>query len=135
PAEIAPKPTRDLPIPYAGPYEDHADGDRFRLCRVRASGTSAEMAPQMPGTRADAAFELLFRTLAAPNRAKDGGTSKRRRYPRERGQPESRARRACQWRTTLPEQCRADAVSKRRNRGSAGRCCPPRFGVHVRGAS
>ena len=45
-AEIEPKATGDLPIPYAGPYEDHADGDRFRLCRVRASGTSAEMAPR-----------------------------------------------------------------------------------------
>ena len=45
-AEIEPKPTGDLPIPYAGPYEERADGDRFRLCRVRASGTSAEMAPR-----------------------------------------------------------------------------------------
>ena len=41
-----PEPTGDLPIPYAGPYEERADGDRFRLCRVRASGTSAEMAPR-----------------------------------------------------------------------------------------
>ena len=87
------------------------------------------------GNQGGRRFRTLFRALAAPNGAKDGETSKRRRYPRERGQPEPRARRACQWRTTLPEQCRADAVSKRRNRGSARRCRPPRFGVHVRGAN
>ena len=66
----------------------------------------------------------LFRTLAAPKCAKDGGTGKRRRYPRERGQPEPRARRACQWRTTLPEQCRGDAVSKRK-KSRQRRALPP----------
>ena len=66
------------------------------------------------GNQGGRRFRTLFRALAAPNGAKDGETSKRRRYPRERGQPEPRARRACQWRTTLPEQCRGDAVSKRK---------------------
>ena len=55
-------------------------------------------------------FELLWRQ----NAPKTAERAKRRRYPRERGQPEPRARRACQWRTTLPEQCRGDAVSKRK---------------------
>jgi hypothetical protein len=66
------------------------------------------------GNQGGRRFELLFRTLAAPNGAKDGGTSKRRRYPRGRRQPEPRALRACQWRISLPVKCRADAVSKRK---------------------
>ena len=65
-------------------------------------------------------FELLWRQ----NAPKTAERAKRRRYPRERGQPEPRARRACQWRTTLPEQCRADAVSKRK-KSRQRRALPP----------
>ena len=80
--------------------------------------------PRNDGSQGGRRFRTLFRTLAAPKRAEDGGTSKRRRYPRGRGQPEPRARRACQWRTTLPEQCRADAVSKRK-KSRQRRALPP----------
>src|SRR5271170_5261425 len=53
PAPIPPNPTGDLPIPLAHPYEGCADGKRFRLCRVRASGKSAKIGSQgkMTGAR------------------------------------------------------------------------------------
>jgi len=53
PAPIPPNPTGDLPIPLAQPYEGCADGKRFRLCRVRASGKSAKIGSQgkMTGAR------------------------------------------------------------------------------------
>ena len=108
-----PEPTGDLPIPYAGPYEERADGDRFRLCRVRASGTSAEMAPRNrePG-----------RTPLRTPVSNSCGAKWRQRRRNEQATPiPSRKKTAGASRVTrvpvadiATGKCRADAVSKRK---------------------
>ncbi len=128
--------TGGLPIPHPGPYEGCADGERFRLCRVRASGTSAAMAPRdNDGSKADAAFEPRSRILGArytapttaerasdadPSRSRTTGASRVTRVPAA---------------ATLLERCRADAVSNREIAAAPSAAVSSRFGVHVRGAS
>jgi len=101
------------------------------LLTVTGSGCVALGHPARPpkwlpetGNQGGRRFRTPVSNSCGANRAKDGGTSRRRRYPREKGQPEPRARRACQWRITLPEQCRADAVSKRK-KSRQRRALPP----------
>jgi len=55
--------TGDLPIPRPGPYEEDADGERFRLCRVRASGRVRRhwLPKKDDGSEADTAFGPLRR--------------------------------------------------------------------------
>jgi len=101
------------------------------MLTVTGSGCVALGHPARPpkwlpetGNQGGRRFRTPVSNSCGANRAKDGGTSRRRRYPREKGQPEPRARRACQWRITLPEQCRADAVSKRK-KSRQRRALPP----------
>jgi hypothetical protein len=130
-------PIGSLPIPWLRPYEEVADGELFRLCPVRASGTSAAMVPQrISGTVGGRGFRSRLSIHPAPTAPAMRTKERAADALKGAGQPELIVRRACRRRLSAAEAVSPNAVStKDQSRRRQQRRRPPRFEVYVRGTT